>query len=197
MVMKPLAKISSKEGEEVKRTWLDSEDGFRTGCRNVSHQKQSFSDSNHPDDLFQPIEGMLLLSSNHFLINVISFDRVFGNRKKSRLGGCVHDIRFMWLLVGSFCKPTRCNSSSISFQENRNMAKRRFLHVLEPILEDLPFFTLTCCVSFTFPQHNVWKSLGVKSKLFESSVFLHKKKKMKPTNKKTVIRPYSDHNEEP
>ena len=58
-------------------------------------------------------------------------------------------------IIGSFCEPTRCNSSPISFQENRNMAKRRFLHVLEPILEDLPFFTLTCCVSFTFPQHNV------------------------------------------
>ena len=30
---------------------LDSEDGFRIGCRNVSHHKQS-QDSNHPDDLF-------------------------------------------------------------------------------------------------------------------------------------------------
>ena len=36
---------------------------------------------------------------------------------------------------------------------------------------------LTCCVSFTFPQHNVWKSLGVKSKLFKSSVFLQKTNK--------------------
>ena len=32
---------------------LDSEDGFRTGCRNNSRKQQSLSDSNHRDDLFQ------------------------------------------------------------------------------------------------------------------------------------------------
>ena len=42
----------------------DSEDGFRTGCRNVSRQQQSFSGLQSPDDHFN--QGMLLLCSNHF-----------------------------------------------------------------------------------------------------------------------------------
>ena len=32
---------------------LDSEDGFRTGCRDVSRKKSPSQDFNQPDDLFQ------------------------------------------------------------------------------------------------------------------------------------------------
>jgi len=50
--------------------WEDyhSEDGFRTGCRNVSHEQQSFSGLQSPRWSFS-IKVTLLLGSNHFLIN--------------------------------------------------------------------------------------------------------------------------------
>ena len=46
--------LSTTHAEAIFRVKsLDSEDGFRTGCRNNSHKQQSLSDSNHLDDLFQ------------------------------------------------------------------------------------------------------------------------------------------------
>ena len=48
------------------RLWLDSEDGFRTGCRNVS-RKQSFSGLQSPRSSFS--RCLILLGSNHFLIS--------------------------------------------------------------------------------------------------------------------------------
>ena len=42
--------LQSKEDDWLK---IDSEDGFRTGCRKVSTNNSKSLDSNHPDDLFQ------------------------------------------------------------------------------------------------------------------------------------------------
>ena len=50
-----------------KHSFLDPEDDFRSGCRNVSHQQHGpFQNYPHPDDHTQ-YELLILLDSSHLL----------------------------------------------------------------------------------------------------------------------------------
>ena len=51
---------------------LDSEDDFRSGCRNVSHQQQFFSELPSPGRSHNTYELLILLGSNHVL-NIVLF----------------------------------------------------------------------------------------------------------------------------
>ena len=47
-----LVPIVRRKDANQQQFLIDSEDGFRTGCRNVSHPKQCFSGLQSPIDLF-------------------------------------------------------------------------------------------------------------------------------------------------
>ena len=64
--------------------WIDSEDGFCKGCQNVSRQQQSFSGLQWPRWLLTFFnQGMLLLGSNYFLIDHLSFIKMSNSSHKS------------------------------------------------------------------------------------------------------------------